>query len=85
MGSLDAAQQFISQVQPDLAKKAGKKAHDADKDQIKRDDDIQQTGHHKNQDARDERHQWSDSKFWHEEFPSGLNTARPSWNAAFQN
>lgn len=53
MGSLDAAQQFMSQDEPDLAKKAGKKAHDADKDQIKRDDDIQQTGHYKNQDARD--------------------------------
>src|SRR5690606_7289994 len=84
MGSLDAAQQFMSQDDPALAEKAGEKAHDADKDQIERDDYIQQTGHYENQNARDERHQWSDSKFWHETFPSGLNTVYRSWNAAFQ-
>jgi len=56
MGSLDAAQQFMSQDDPALAEKAGEKAHDADKDQIERNDDIQQTGHYENQNARDERH-----------------------------
>src|SRR5690606_27729451 len=84
MGSLDAAQQFMSQDDPALAEKAGEKAHDADKDQIERDDDIQQTGHYENQNARDERHQWSDSKFWHETFPSGLNTVCPRGTPHFK-
>jgi hypothetical protein len=75
MGCFDATKQFMHQNGPGLAKKAGEEAHDAHKDQIKRDDDIQQSGHYENQDARDERHYWCYGQFWHGMFPPVVSDA----------
>ena len=48
---------------------AAKQSHESDNDQIDRDDIVQQSRHHKDQNAGDQRHEWSNTQMEIHRYP----------------